>query len=150
MQAALVETPVGHHGVEEHGVALHRRDIQASVTILMVAVPWVVLVAVGVERARKERLATCCHRLEIPEEAGLRAMVRATAVTAATARTRPGLRRARGRIPKDGGEAIASAVLDAAEHLRLAVVVVRIEEVAVGAILLALGVAHDLESGFAR
>ena len=49
-----------------------------------------------------------------------------------------------GGAPEDGGETIAAAVLDRAEHLWLAVVVIRVKKVAVGAVFLALLITHNL------
>eukprot|EP00964_Phaeocystis_antarctica_P130141 scaffold94002_cov63-Phaeocystis_antarctica.AAC.3 len=50
-----------------------------------------------------------------------------------------------GQVPEDGGQPIAAAVLHAREHLRLLPVVVGVEEVSVGAVLLARHVAHHLD-----
>mmetsp|Transcript_3503 Transcript_3503/g.8772 ORF Transcript_3503/g.8772 Transcript_3503/m.8772 type:complete len:504 (+) Transcript_3503:360-1871(+) len=113
VQAALVQPAVGHHRVEEDGVAAHGLHPRAAVAVLVVAVPRVVLAALRVERAREEGLTPMplLDRLEVPE---------------------------------DGGQPVAPAVLDAREHVRLLVVVVRVEEVPVRAVLLARHVPHHL------
>ena len=49
------------------------------------------------------------------------------------------------QVPEDRRQPVARAVLDGAEHLRLAVVVVRVEKVAVRPVLLPHLVAHHLD-----
>mmetsp|Transcript_54385 Transcript_54385/g.140502 ORF Transcript_54385/g.140502 Transcript_54385/m.140502 type:complete len:229 (+) Transcript_54385:475-1161(+) len=112
VQRALVQAAIWDHRIEEHSVATRRRHIQATVAVLVVAIPRVVLFALAVERSGEEGLAALRNRLQVPEHCR---------------------------------KAIPGAVLDAPEHLRLAVIVVWVEEVAVGTVLLALGVPHHLD-----
>ena len=48
-------------------------------------------------------------------------------------------------VPEDGRQPIARAVIDHPQLRRLPVIVIRVEKVAMGAVLLALHVAHHLQ-----
>mmetsp|Transcript_21627 Transcript_21627/g.55646 ORF Transcript_21627/g.55646 Transcript_21627/m.55646 type:complete len:208 (-) Transcript_21627:1040-1663(-) len=92
VQRALVQPAVGQHRIEKRDVALDGFHGDATVAVVVVTVPRVVLGAVGIESARKVSLATLPHRAQVHVHCGC---------------------------------AVARAVLDTFQHVRLGMVVVR-------------------------